>query len=155
MIVAFHANIYDSDTQEVAKALRDPFKALGERLSKDYGGEMRHLWIDFELFRGKRGKPFPFRYQKKVSPRALVRSLPSPTYENVGHFSVRPDFGVLLATPLQDVPLYALSTIYSATAVLIEKQKKLGGFDAHAFRSEFLAGCEALGYAIPEPENAH
>lgn len=43
---------------------------------------------------------------------------------------------------------YVLSLIYDSTAVLIEKQKKLGRFDARLFRNKFLDGCRSIGYAI-------
>jgi hypothetical protein len=32
--------------------------------------------------------------------------------------------------------------------VLLEKKKKLGGFDAQRFRERFKAACESLGYPV-------
>ena len=73
--------------------------------------------------------------------------------ENVGHYKVRPDFDTLLRLPLDSVVTYALSLIYESTSVLIDKQKKLGGFDAKRFRSDFLACCADRGYPLnPEME---
>jgi hypothetical protein len=71
-----------------------------------------------------------------------------PVHENVGNYSVRPDFHELRSVPLDSVVSYALSLIYASTSVLIEKQKKLGGFDAQKFRSDFLTSCMQHGYDI-------
>lgn len=67
-----------------------------------------------------------------------------PVKFNVGHYSVRPDFFELLQ--VSDVVAYALQLIYDSTTVLIDRQKKLGGFDALKFRLDFLKGCQKLGY---------
>ena len=77
-----------------------------------------------------------------------LTGLPTPLYENVGHYSVRPDFQELLRIPLEAVASYALGLIYASTSVLVEKQKKLGGFDADKFRQDFLASCRERGYQI-------
>jgi hypothetical protein len=144
--------MYDLTTERIASALHSPFKAIGKDLSKDYGGMMNHLWIDFELVENhaRRRLPWSFRFQKRVggsSPDKLT-GLPRGAYENVGHYSVKPDFNELLRVPLDSVVSYVLSLIYASTSVLVEKQKKLGGFDAQTFRSDFLTTCRQHGYAM-------
>jgi hypothetical protein len=149
MEVSLNANMSDQATNRIASILRNVFKTIEEDLSKDYGGAMQHLWIDFELIQGHREKPFPFRFQKKVGGSIFkLTGLPTPLYENVGHYGVRPDFKKLLRTPLEAVPEYALSLIYASTSVLVEKRRKLGGFDARKFRMEFLSSCKTHGYEI-------
>lgn len=152
MKVGLHANICDPTTERIAGALHAPFKAISRDLSKDYGGTIKHLWIDFELVEtlAQRRPPWSFRFQKKVggsSPDKLT-GLPRQVYENVGHYSVRPDFRELRNIPEDFVVNYALSLIYASTSVLIEKRKKLGGFDANKFRSDFIATCKQHGYEI-------
>lgn len=60
--------------------------------------QMEHLWIDFQLNRGHAAgrAPFPFRFQKRASGRDRLTSIDNPGYQNVGHYSVRPDFDLLL-----------------------------------------------------------
>jgi len=41
-----------------------------------------------------------------------------------------------------------VSGIHAASAVLLEKQKQLGGFDAGLFRERILANCSSLGYPL-------
>lgn len=113
---------------------------------------MNHLWIDFELIESHAAgrPPWSFRFQKRVggsSPDKLT-GLPRGVYENVGHYSVRPDFQELRSVPQKSIVSYVLSLIYASTTVLIEKQKKLGGFDAERFRSDFLTTCRQHGYEI-------
>lgn len=152
MQVGLHANMCDSTTRRIADALHAPFKAIGTELSKDYGGTMNHLWIDFELIEdhATRRLPWPFRFQKRVggsSPDKLT-GLPRGLYENVGHYSVRPDFQESMSIPQKSIVSYALNLIHASTSILIEKQKKLGGFDAQTFRSEYVATCKQHGYEI-------
>jgi hypothetical protein len=152
MQVGLHASICDPTTEKIADALRAPFKVISRDLSKDYGGTMNHLWIDFELVEAiaRRQPPWSFRFQKKVggsSPDKLT-GLPRPVHENVGHYSVRPDFQELRSVPRDSVVSYVLSLIYASTSVLVEKQKKLGGLDADKFRSDFIATCRQHGYDI-------
>jgi hypothetical protein len=157
MKVGLHANMCDSTTTRIADALHAPFKAISERLSQDYGGTMEHLWIDFELIQShaERRSPFPFRFQKRVGGSTCkLTGLPTPLCENVGHYSVRPDFQELRSVPQESIVSYVLSLIYASTSVLIEKQKKLGGFDADTFRSEFVAVCRQHGYEISVPADA-
>lgn len=152
MELGLHANMCDPTTERIARALHAPFKAISRDLSKDYGGTIRHLWIDIELVEAHaaRRPRWSFRFQKRVggsSPDKLT-GLPSGVYENVGHYSVRPDFQKLRSVTQESVVSYVLSLIYASTSVLIEKQKKLGGFDAQQFQSDFLTTCRHHGYDI-------
>jgi hypothetical protein len=151
MEVLLNANIVDQQTNRIADVLRAAFKPVAKDVSKDYGGTIQHLWIDFELIQSfHEGRPpFPFRFQKKVGGSVCrLSGLPTPLCEHVGHYSVRPDFQKLLALPLESVPSYALGLIYASTSVLLEKQKKLGGFDAPRFLMDFLASCQKHGFEI-------
>ena len=155
MQVGLHANICDSDTRHIAEALLAPFEQIARDLSRDYGGKMHHLWIDFELIESPLGRrpPWLFRFQKRVggsSPDKLT-GLPRGMYENVGHYSVKPNFDELMRVPLDSIVSYVLGLIFASTSVLVEKQKKLGGFDAQQFRSDFLTSCRRHGYSI-DPE---
>ena len=151
MKVALNANICDLATQGIAKVLHEAFAPIEKDLHNDYGGTMQHLWIDFELVEShaERQKPFPFRFQKKVGGGIFkLTGTRTPVYENVGHYSVRPDFQRLLSLPLDSVAAYALNLVYASTSVLLEKQKRLGGFDARKFRSDFASSCRAHGHRI-------
>ena len=157
MEVSLNANMCDHATQQIAKILRGAFKTIEKDLSKDYGGTIQHLWIDFELIEShaERRPPFPFRFQKRVGGSVFkLTGLPTPVRENVGHYSVRPDFQELLRIPLESVASHALSLIYASTSVLVEKQKKLGGFDAQRFRRDFLSSCRERGYEIVHHNDA-
>jgi hypothetical protein len=148
----------DSTTERIARALHAPFKAISRELSKDYGGTMNHLWIDFELVEdhAARRPPWSFRFQKRVggsSPDKLT-GLPRQVHQNVGHYSVRPDFKELRRVAPESIVSYVLSLIYASTSVLIEKQKKLGGFEVDKFRSDFVATCRQRGYEISVPSAA-
>jgi hypothetical protein len=140
----------DQSTAKIAQALHAPFKAIGKDLSRDYGGTMEHLWIDLELIRShaERRPPWTFRFQRRVSGRSSLTGLTSPDRHNVGHYSVRPDFDELASIPLDSVVGYVLSLIYASTTVLIANQKRLGGFDAQAFRTDFVSACNGEGYPI-------
>jgi hypothetical protein len=158
MEVGLHANMCDLTTQRIADALHTPFRTIAKDLGKDYGGTMEHLWIDFELIEAhaQRRPPYSFRFQKKVggsSPDKLT-GLPRGVYANVGHYSVRPDFQELRSVPQESIVSYVLSLIYASTSVLIEKQKKLRGFDANRFRSDFIFTCRRHGYEISVPARA-
>lgn len=150
MEVGIHANISDRATENVAEALRKLFKELGERLQGQYGGVMEHLWIDLELVESHAKtdgrQRFPFRFQKRVSGHSRFGLPAIPDSLNVGHFSVRPDFKLLTSLPVEQGVPYVLSLIYEATSVLLEKRKKLGGFDAVLFRNKFLEACRSMGY---------
>ena len=152
MEVSLNANMCDQTTSRIADALHKPFKAISRDLSKDYGGTMNHLWIDLELIeRHAAGRPpWPFRFQKRVtgSSAQKLTGLPMPVRENVGHYGVTPDFQELRGVPLDSVVSHVLSLIYASASVLIEKQKKLGGFDVETFCSDFLSACKEHGYEI-------
>ncbi len=153
MEVNINANICDIATEGIAKVLRNVFGIIEKEVSLDYGGTIEHLWIDFELsqFGTDRRPPFPFRFQKKVGGGvSRLTGLRTKVYENVGHYSVRPDFDELLKLPLDSIPSYALGLIYLSTSILVEKRKKLGGFDAERFRSDFLSSSNKHGYEIAE-----
>ncbi len=152
MEVSIHANMYEETTCHVGRVLHQPFKELSGRLKGEYGGVMEHLWIDFEFvksFARADGRPrWPFRFQKRVSGRPRFGLPPGLDKFNVGHYSVRPDFQLVTSLPTEQVIPYVLSLIYDSTTVLIEKQKRLGGFDAILFRSKFLDACRSIGYEI-------
>jgi hypothetical protein len=147
----------DSTTKRIADALHAPFKAISSDLSKDYGGTMDHLWIDFELIEAhaERLPPWSFRFQKRVGgSRDQLTGLLRPVRENVGHYSIRPDFRELRSVPQDSIVSYVLSLVYASSSVLIGNQKKLRGFDADRFRSEFITTCRHHGYEISVPARA-
>jgi hypothetical protein len=152
MKVGIHANICDRATERVVDALHKPLKELSQRMEHQYGGVMEHLWIDLELIepdvRTDGKERFPFRFQKRVSGGSRLGLPAIPDSFNVGHFSVRPDFQLITSLSMQQVVPYVLSLIYESTSILLEKQKKLGGFDAVLFRKKFLDECRAIGYNI-------
>ena len=156
MEFSINCNASDQTTGRIADVLCGPFEAISKDLSKDYGGTMNHLWIDFELVEShaQRRPPWSFRFQKRVtgSSAAKLTGLPMPVIENVGHYSVRPDFQELRSLPLDRVVGYALNLIYASTSVLTKKQKRLGGFDAERFRSDLLSSCRQRGYQIAHPK---
>jgi hypothetical protein len=157
MEVSLNANMVDQDTDKIGDILRAAFKTIEKDLNKDYGGTMQHLWIDFQLIRShaERRSSWPFRFQKRVGGSIFkLTGLRTCLYENVGHYGISPDFQKLLKTPLDSVASYALGLIYESTSVLIEKQKKLGGFDAQRFRLDFLASCKQHGFQIVHHNNA-
>jgi len=152
MEVGLHANMYDSSAEKIGSSLSDIFEILSRKLSRNYGGIMQHLWIDFELVEQLAkpdGKPkYPFRFAKRVSGRSHFGLHPSPDYLNVGHFSVRPDFPYLLSISIDEAIPYCLSLIYASLVVLKAKEKKLGGFDSELFRATFYEECKKLGYVL-------
>jgi hypothetical protein len=154
MEVGLHANMSDQATNHVATALYAPLKALGARLSGEYGGVMEHLWIDVDLIESHAtpdGKSrFPFRFQKRVSGRSHFGLPAAPDKFNVGHYSVRPDFQLITSLPTEQIVPHVLSLIYKSTSVLFENQKRLGGFDATLFRQSFLLACEGIGCELSE-----
>ncbi|MBD9361297.1 hypothetical protein [Methylomonas fluvii] len=148
MQVLINANGCDQQTLAISDCLRDPFNEISKYLSQEYGGDIEHLWIDFELIacHADLRPPYPFRYQKRVSGYSKLTGFDLPDSFNVGHYSVRPDFVVLLEVP--DVVTYALQVIFESTAILNVKQKKLGGFNVQKFRIDFFDRCKALGYNL-------
>ncbi|TDX13388.1 hypothetical protein [Flavobacterium sp. S87F.05.LMB.W.Kidney.N] len=144
--IAFHANILDSSTEKVADAIEDYFPNLEKELYKDYGGVMEHLWIDLELVErySKDRDSWSFRFQKRVDIRASHTEL--YTY-NVGHYSVKPDFEKLRSlSSKESICSYVFELLYESTQILVDKEKKLNGFNAKAFREDFLSACVKLGY---------
>ncbi len=157
MEVGLHANMCDWTTKRVADVLHAPFKAISKDLSKDYGGTIEYLWIGFELIeaQAQHRPPYSFRFQKKVGGSTdRITGLTRPVRHNVGHYSVRPDFHKLRSIPQESIVGYALSLVYASTSVLIEKRKKLGGFEADRFRSGFITTCRHHGYEISVPARA-
>lgn len=155
MKLSINANMCDQATAPIADVIRAPLKAVSRELSKDYGGAIEHLWIDFELIEAhaKMRSPYAFRFQKKVGGSIdRLTGLRTPVHQNVGHYSVRPDYRVLRSTPLVSVADYVLREVYLSTAVLIEKRKRLGGFDAERFRSDFAAYCRERGNTFSREE---
>jgi len=159
MEVGLHAHMVDQTTAKVGELLRPIFKNLSNQLQGDYGGTIEYLWIDLELIEGHAksdGSPrHPFRFQKRVTGRAPFGLPQQPDKFNVGHFSVRPDFQLIATLPNERAISYALSEIYRATEILIDKQKRLGGFDAQSFRQCMLNECLALGYPIVPLPSEH
>jgi hypothetical protein len=151
--LAIHANVFDTSTYHLSPVIQPFCKSLGAALSKDYGGPMEHLWIDIELNPGHadRRPPFAFRFQKRVSSNHF--GLPAvEESRNVGHYSVRPNYVDLAAVPKERVGCYLMQMVFASTVVLEEKQKRLGGFDAVTFRSDFRAelwklGCKGIAEA--------
>ncbi len=154
MKIGIHANISETDTQESAGALHEPFDALGKALEGDYGGVMEHLWISLELLE-YRCKPdgtqrHPFRFQKRVSGRSHFGLPPVDDKFNVGHYSVRPDFELLRSLSLDQVVPYVLSLILESTGELNEKRKRIGQFDVQLFQSRYGEECARLGYNLAQ-----
>ena len=152
MEVGIHANVCDQTTSNVSAALTVPFKELSALLSGNYGGAMEHLWIDLDLLESHakvdgKGR-FPFRFQKRVSGRSRFGLPAIPDKFNVGHYSVKPDFKIIKSLSAERLVPYVLSLIYDSTSVLIEKQKKLGSFDAALFRRNFIQACRSIGYEV-------
>ena len=150
MKVGIHANIYDSDTKALGDALFPLRATLARALEGNYGGLMEHLWIDLELLdylaKADGSARHPFRFQKRVSGRSQFGGPDIEDSLNVGHFSVRPDFELLKSLPLEEAVSHVLQQIFIQSAILLEKQKKLGGFDANLFRERLLVECQRLGY---------
>ena len=152
MEVGIHAHMTDQATSKVGAALRPVFQELSNRLKGEYGGLIEHLWIDLELIEDHSradGRPrHPFRFQKRVSGRSHFGLPPIPDRLNVGHFSVRPDFALVSSLSTEQAIFYALSLIYRASEILLDKQKKLGGFDAALFRKRLLVECQILDHRV-------
>jgi hypothetical protein len=59
-------------------------------------------------------------------------------YQNVGHYSIRPDYFALAKIAPENVSRYFMELIYESTVVLENRQRQLGAFDVAAFRSALL-----------------
>lgn len=136
--VQFGANMYESKTEKVVRALEDILPEIEKALHQDYGGSMEELWIDLELIEGRGG--FKFRFQKRVGIQNIMGTHIAKYYYNVGHYSVTPDFEVLknLRTE-EEIRHYILNLIYLSTEILQKKSKALGEFDAEKFRKDFYS----------------
>ena len=130
-----------NSTSNIASMVQEYFPLLEKGLNKDYGGSMEHLWIDLELVEGH--KPWLFRFQKRVNNPTSYTEFYS---YNVGHYSVQPDFEKLKILSTKDeICSYVFELLYQSTKILEEKQRKLGGFNAIAFRRDFLTTCKEMG----------
>lgn len=139
--VEFHANIVDKTTEKVAGIIRKYFDNLEKNLCKDYGGNMEHLWIDLELVDGH--KPFPFRFQKRVE---ISTSYTEFYSYNVVNYCIEPDYEKLSGLlSEEEICRYIFGLWYESTQILVDKQKRLDGFNATQFRLDFLSACEKLG----------
>lgn len=138
--VEFFANIMDNSTTKVAKVIRKHFEHFEKALHKDYGGIMECLWIDLELVESY--KSFPFRFQKRVRNPSSYTEFYS---YNVGHYSIHPDYEKLrgLSTD-EEICNYVFELLYNSTQILVDKQRKLEGFDATKFRLDFLSAMEKI-----------
>jgi hypothetical protein len=147
--VGIHANIADQDTKALADALTSVFDAMARELDGDYGGLIEHLWIDVELLeylaKLDGGPRHPFRFQKRVSGRSRFGLPATQDTFNVGHFSVRPDLELLGSLRLEDAVCHVLQRIFDQSAILLEKQKQLGDFNANQFRQRLLTVCQQRG----------
>lgn len=139
--VRFFANMVTNSTSNIASMVQEYFPLLEKGLNKDYGGSMEHLWIDLELVEGH--KPWLFRFQKRVNNPTSYTEFYS---YDVGHYSVQPDFEKLKILSTKDeICSYVFELLYQSTKILEEKQRKLGGFNAIAFRRDFLTTCKEMG----------
>lgn len=148
MIFAIHANVFDLGTEHLSAVIQPLCESLGNALSNDYGGVMEHFWIDVDLAPGRsdRKRPSSFRFQKRVA--SNVFRLPGAReYNNVGHYSVTPDFFELATVPKQQTGCYLMRLVYESTVVLKKKADRLGNFDVARFRSDFAATLRDLGCA--------
>jgi hypothetical protein len=147
--VLISATKIDQGTERVADAVVPMLDTLSRQLSGTYGGHMDHLWIDLELCPGDadRRPPWKFRFQKSVRPSRLVAGLPARTYQNVGHYSVRPDFHELAKVPVPAAAGYVARLIFASTETLRRRQRTLGRFDVDAFRARFSEVLSSMGLA--------
>jgi len=145
MQVSFFANICDIETQEISILLSEPLRSLGEYMSQDFGGPMENLWIDVALdsYTIQNRHPYKFRFQKRVSGKSKFGVTDAPDKFNVGHYSIHPSLQDLFEA--ENKVLYILQLIYDSTIILIEKQKRIPGFDIKRFRYEFNLGVQSLG----------
>ena len=142
----------DQTTSHVSAALAPFFDALSARLEGEYGGTMEHLWIDVELIeshaKADGGARYPFRLQKRVSGKSRLGLPDTPDKENVGHFSVRPDFELIRSLSTAHSVFYAVSLVYREINALHSNRAKLGGLDSDAFLAAFRGACKELGHEL-------
>lgn len=138
--VLFNANIVDNNTKRIPDIIRKHLKNLEIALYNDYGGAMENLWIDLELIEDS--TPWSFRFQKRVDNPSSYTDFYS---YNVGHYSVKPDFEKLKNLSSEEsICSYIIELLYDSTQILVDKQKKLNGFDATRFQSDFLLACQSV-----------
>jgi hypothetical protein len=133
--VSFNANACDKNTKRIMEQIYEPLSQIANALFDDYGGPMENLWIDVELvpYYAERRKPWPFRLQKRVSGSCQLTGIKHPDEYNVGHYSVSPDFPLLLSLPHDQLVPYILGLLLNSFDSLKEK-KSLKGFDVEAFK---------------------
>ena len=138
------ANIMTKNTEKIADIIKNHLDNLGKNLNKDYGGNIEHLWIDLELVENR--KPYPFRIQKRVGIPASYTEFYS---YNVGHYSIEPDYEKLSELlSEEEICRYIFGLWYESTQILVDKQKRLEGFNATQFRLDFLNACEKSGFSL-------
>jgi hypothetical protein len=152
MKLIISASECDTSTLKIAEALRLVFQKFEDQLSGNYDGVIEHLWIDLELsemsFKAFGKPPKPFRFQKRVSGAGHMGLSAIPDSYNVGHYSVRPDFEILKKNTIEQSVSYIIGLIYQSTEMLLDKQKRLSGFNAVDFRDKFLSVAISLGFNI-------
>ena len=142
--------------EPIARQLHEPLRRMSEALQGEYGGPMENLWIVVELSPGemKRRRPWAFRLQKRVSGRwDQCKYLVAPDSYNVGHYSVCPDFELLMSMPEDRVVPYILGLLLDSLESL-RGLKRLKGFDLDGFRQVFISSAETLGYEIESRRRA-
>jgi hypothetical protein len=124
----------------------------------DYGGPMENLWIEVEVHEygmnipGR--PPWPFRFQKRVSPPRLVAGLgPVEPKPNVGHYSVRPTADDMRADSSVVAARQVLGVVLASTACLADK-RQLRGFDVTRFRNDLAQAFERFGSSVPGAHRA-
>ena len=76
----------------------------------------------------------------------MLELCPGDADQNVGHYSVRPDYFELARVPLDEVRCYLLRLIFDSTERLAGK-RQLKGFDLALSRQRFVAALAAQGCA--------
>ncbi len=148
MNVSIYVGAYDLNTQKFMSDLHESLKKLSTFLSQDFGGEMENLWIEIELSSmiANVRPVYKFRFQKRVAGKLGISGEKMPDDNNVGHYSVRPNFTEL--HKVNDVLEFLLKLVFQSTEVLFEKKKKFPNLDINLFRGEFIRGAASLGYDL-------
>lgn len=125
----------------LADALEPKFGAVSSRLSgRDYGGPMQALWIGVELYEYGMNipdrPPYPFRFQKRVSPRAFGLQ-PTTVHHDVGHYSLRPSVDDMRADDLA-VAVRQVLAVVARSADCLRDRRQLRGFDFANFQKDFV-----------------
>lgn len=148
MNISIYVGAYDLDTQKFMSDLHEPLKKLSAFLSQDFGGEMENLWIEIELSAiiAKVRPVYKFRFQKRIAGKLGISGEKMPDDNNVGHYSVRPDFTEL--HKVNDVLEFLLKLVFKSTEILFEKKEKFPNLNITLFRQEFMKGTANLGYDL-------